>query len=173
MDSEVCCRFSHPAACLFPCQLPLWLLWTSRTALQEERAGVGGGTSHTGFGALPVTVPVRLRHRKGSSRLLLTVSHIHSTECYPVISMFIPTIHATTQQRGPWGQLTFREPMAARGCSHKGFIYGRGIQFLRSPWRLTQLDNTGLRTTQVQWAQALGRLENWYLWSKIHMLFSS
>lgn len=56
---------------------------TSRAALQEEIAGMGGGTSPTSFGALPVTVLVRLRDRKGSSRLLIAVSHIHSTQRLP------------------------------------------------------------------------------------------
>lgn len=69
------------------------------------------------------------------------------------------------------------ENSAARGCSCKELIYGRGILFLRSPWRLTQSiyhqDNVGLRITQVQWAQALGRLEHWYPRSQICLLFSS
>lgn len=72
--TEVCCELSHPALCSFLCCRPPWLQQTGMAALQEKRAEMGGGTSHAGFGALPVTVPARLRDRKSSSRLLLAES---------------------------------------------------------------------------------------------------
>lgn len=164
---------SHPAVCPFPCQLPLWLQWTSRAALQDERAGMGGGTSPTGFGALPVTVPVRLLQAPDSS--LPYSQHSEITLWFPCSSQQSMLLHSRELPRSM--QKADLQRAHGSSSSHKGFIYGRGIQFLRSPWRFTQiiyrLDNVGLRTSQVQWAQTLGRLENWHLWSKICMLFSS
>lgn len=158
---------------------------------------MGGGTSRAGFGVLPVTVPARLRNRTSSSRLLLAESPTFAPSSdFPVVSMFILTVRGRISALKSWrsyqpapspchlqvhggpvlthllrsmgsAELQRAHGSPARGCSGRGFIYGRGIQLLRWPWRPTQsiypLDNGGPWTTQAQQAQVPGRLGNWFL----------
>lgn len=75
-DSEVCCRLKSPSS------VSLFMSASSAAAV-DKQGSPEGRKSRNGWRnfslRLPVTVPVRLRDRKGS-RLLFAVSRIHHTE---------------------------------------------------------------------------------------------